>query len=551
MAELQSLGRETTPTIPQKRQLEDDHLPAIPSPLNPDAGNLVKAPRARREAKDSYKKRESKVGPTSGEVKGTPERKTSKTAISPSIVSPIRYLLPAPLPKDYAAPAPPIMSLHHAKGGTEFLGGSDHVHNRRGFRYSHCVADPGFPFSLFYRQSECEPFGPRINFEDSSSHTLFTSDGKQVTTNKGFRMARANVAVREGRWYWECKITSGIEGPNSVRSKDEDTHMEDGGEPLPAHSGGHVRIGWARREAALDGPVGFDAYSYGLRDVGGQKVHLSRPKDFFPAGESIREGDVIGLEINLPSLALHRKVVAGDFNPLVDVVDAIENTESEAAPIIRDRIPIRYRSHLYFEHFDYQPTKELEDLMNPSTAIGATSTASSTVPPSPTHPLIPMRTLPNSSIRIYKNGRFMGTPFTDLLAFLPPASKTFPGSVPRPGLDDGMLGYYPAVSVFRGGAAELNLGPNFWFPPSSYRKDESRRSKDPSKAWPARAVGERYTEQIVEDIVYDIIDEIDYWEQDKDEKGVVAPLLKDGAAIGLVAGSALAGEIKEIVQEDE
>ena len=103
-----------------------------------------------------------------------------------------------------------------------------------------------------------------------------------VTTDKGFRMAKANVGVREGRWYWECKITSGIPKETGKPGAEEEAR-------------GHVRMGWARREATLDAPVGYDAYSYGLRDVAGQKVYMSRPKDFFPPGEDIREGDVIGL----------------------------------------------------------------------------------------------------------------------------------------------------------------------------------------------------------------------------------------------------------------
>ena len=81
---------------------------------------------------------------------------------------------------------------------------------------------------------------------------------------------------------------------------------------MDGESGGHVRMGWARREAPLDGPVGFDCYSYGLRDVSGQKVHMSRPKGF--AECDFVEGDVIGMEITLPSLSLHRKVVGGLYN---------------------------------------------------------------------------------------------------------------------------------------------------------------------------------------------------------------------------------------------
>src|ERR1700712_853675 len=96
------------------------------------------------------------------------------------------------------------------------------VYNKKAFHYTHCIADPAFPASLYYRQSETEPFEPRLNFEDTSTHMFLDESGKHVTTDKGFRMAKANVGVREGRWYWECKITSGI--PKRKRS---DAHVAD------------------------------------------------------------------------------------------------------------------------------------------------------------------------------------------------------------------------------------------------------------------------------------------------------------------------------------
>ena len=49
-------------------------------------------------------------------------------------------------------------------------------------------------------------------------------------------MTRATTGAREGRYYWEAKILSGIRADS----------MD--GEPR-----GHVRIGFARREAQLDG----------------------------------------------------------------------------------------------------------------------------------------------------------------------------------------------------------------------------------------------------------------------------------------------------------
>lgn len=365
-----------------------------------------------------------------------------------------------------------------------------------------------------------------MSFEDVATHVFFDKSAKQVTTNKGFRMARANVAVREGRWYWECKITQGIRA-----AKDGETKPE---------GGKHVRMGWARREASLDAPVGFDAYSYGIRDVCGEKVFMSRPKEFFPPGDGIHEGDVVGLEIQLPSEHIHRKIMSGQYNPAVDG-DQEPPPTAEAPNIVRDRVPIRFKAHTYFEKIEYHSSKELEDLMNPSPA--ASSTASSEMP-NPNHVSPALRTLPNSCIRIYKNGVLMGTPFENLLGFLPPASKPMAQVGAREGLDDGMLGYYPAVSVFRGGVAEVNFGPDFWYPPPGLSSDDGGT---PQTSDNIRAVSERYREQIAEDIVYDIIDEVDFWMQD------------GGGAIGAGSGHGKTGavamvpgreEIKELVQDD-
>ena len=64
--------------------------------------------------------------------------------------------------------------------------------------------------------------------------------------------------------------------------------------PTPMKDGPHVRLGWARRESPLNAPVGFDGYSYGLRDVGGQRIFLSRASDY---GEAFQPGDVVGMYI--------------------------------------------------------------------------------------------------------------------------------------------------------------------------------------------------------------------------------------------------------------
>ncbi|PBP15805.1 Ash2-trithorax family protein [Diplocarpon rosae] len=563
-----SLFEETTPailppasSIPQKRALEDDHIPAVSSPLNPDfkAKAQDDAPFARdrvaRAKKESLKKRESKAGPAALDTnaRATPDPKANtKSKKKKDVPAPMRYKLPPPKTTDFEAPrGPTFIPAHkkpHPKGpDIQFHETTDHVYNKKNFHYTHCIADPSFPSSLYYRQSETEPFGPRLNFEDTSTHMFLDESGKHVTTDKGFRMAKGNVVVREGRWYYECRITSGI--PKRKSSTQNEC------------ANGHVRMGWARREATLDAPVGYDAYSYGLRDVAGQKVFMSRPKDFFPNNEDIREGDIIGLEINLPSESLHRKVVDGHYNPAVDLEDE-GNVGIERADIIRDRVPIRFKTHLYFEQIEYHATKELEELMNPSPIIQSSGgIGGSGQEPGPTHPVPSLRTLPHSNIKVYKNGQYVGTPFNNLLTFLPPSSKPLPQVGAREGLDDGMLGYYPAISVFRGGAAEVNFGPDFWYPPGGDGEPDDEvdmiGSDQPTtnKLQKLRAAGERYDEQIVEDIVYDIVDEVDFWMQDGGVSGKAAANdIRSSAGVSLpsaMISGGLGSEIKELVQEDD
>ncbi|KAL7628074.1 transcription factor, contains a PHD finger motif [Parahypoxylon ruwenzoriense] len=555
-------------SIPQKRPLDDDHAPSVSSPLNPnldlkstkiqshDELAVMTREKPARSKKDSVKKRESKAGPGADSSRATPDPKLKEAV--PTESSPLRYKLAPPKPSDFEPARAPVFTPHHEvitpNGSTiKFHQTSEHVYNKKNFHYTHCIADPDFPSSFYYRQTEPAPYGAHISFEDAATNMYMDQEGCHVTTDKGFRSARANVALRQGRWYWECRVTQGTVKVNS------DGNVE---------SNGHVRMGFARREAPLDAPVGFNAYSYGIRDVQGQKMHLSRPADFFPAGEQIKEGDVIGLEIQLPSEQLHRKIVQGQYNPAVDSTNEEEAT-AEAANIVRDRIPIRFKNHIYFEKIDYHTTKELDDLMNPS-PVGPSGTGRPGEQPHPNHPTPSLRTLPNSHIKIYKNGVLMGTAFKDLLAFLPPASKPQVQVGAREGMDDGMLGYYPMVSVYRGGAAEINFGPNFWYPPPDFAaasdadsdgdvemidagtvrvaappQGESTGSKKQEKI---RAAAERYDEHIVEDVLADVIDEVDFWIQDgarivdrtggRDEKA---------ETVGIAPGRE---EIKELVQDD-
>jgi len=123
--------REGTPTIPaitsipQKRALEDDHQPAVSSPLNPDfkPSKMDDAPLARERAsrakKESLKKRESKGGSLAPDTsaRATPDPKSAphKHKKRSDAPAPMRYKLPPPKSTDFEAPRGPIFIPSHTK----------------------------------------------------------------------------------------------------------------------------------------------------------------------------------------------------------------------------------------------------------------------------------------------------------------------------------------------------------------------------------------------------------------------------------------------------
>jgi COMPASS component BRE2 len=537
-----------------KRHLEEDHAPAVSSPLNPNPDAAARArprapPREQRERRDTQKKREA-----SANTRGSTPNPKSQKKEHVEADHPMRYAIHEPKLPDYEPPKDCIFASHEPNpiftpdGQRELKKPVDHAWNKKGYRYTHCVADPHFRHKQYYRQSEVKPFGPRMSYEDTDKWFHFDDSATIITNEKGWRMARGNVVAREGRMYYEVKILKGI--PQTGPVLDPKT-----GKAIPSP---HIRMGWARREAPLDGPVGFDGYSYAITDARFEATHRSRPSKIFkplpkgaksrhmkarpPHGKSmpvdyitdqeIREGDVIGLEIQLPSLSLHRKVVDGIYNPAVDLGDGFDekNTpqdqwnQEKPFDIIRDRIPVPYKGNFYFEQLDFTVTKAVEAYHDRGPVPKVT--------PSPNHEEVSLRSLPYSCIKVYKNGEEVGIAFENILAFLPPASQPSAEAIKagaRIGYDDGMVGYFPAISAFNGGMAQVNFGPDFWCPPpelqttsstttssssSSKAAASNNSKKDIPEGRKLHAIGDRYKEQIAEDVTWDIIDEVDFFSMD-------------------------------------
>jgi COMPASS component BRE2 len=583
---------------------EQEHAPAVPSPLNPAAParptskTPVPAPiqREQREKKESLKKRESNLGTSSTTATSSSNLGKRKANSSRACPSPQRFNIPPVKAQDFEPPKEDIMVSHDPipfempDSDRQLYKPIDLAENKKGYRYHRAIADPLFPHKQYYRSTSPPPHYSRLSFEDADSRMHFATNALITTNEKGWRMVRSNVCAREGTLYYEVKIHRGVPRDGPVEAAQNN--------PQP-----HVRFGWARREAPLDAPVGFDGYSYGVTDVRFETMHRSRPGKFFhakkpgksksakaaaaaptqvtlaPEDQHVREGDVVGIELQLPSLDLHRKIVSGVYNPAVDVGDGFDRQDptkpidpsSDVPDIIRDRIPVPYKGNTYFEILDHVASKPMEiytdrqtNLNNLNNQLGQSSANKDVVktPPNPNHEHPSLRTLPHSAMRVYKNGRLIGTAFEGLLAFLPPASVPSKTMGAREGFDDGSVGYFPAVSCFWGGIAEVNFGDGpsgFWCPPAHLTSTTAKQSnggaasasttgagaqdvpmpdasangvsttdagagaangsakKGYNPGRKPRPVGERYKEQIAEDIVWDLVDEADFYVQDNGE----------------------------------
>lgn len=496
--------------------------PSVPTIIDAQAAKASPAPsiptttgeqRSKRNKRDSRKKREAKG--LDADVAAPPPRKKAALAAAASgrpsnLLSMLRpALLAEPRTSDLYPPQPRQMNFMCRKS-SDVIGQSwdfyevvDKLTNKNGFRYSYAISDPKFT-NIKYRQTDVAPYHARFSFEDSPSAIAFTQDGLAVTTTDAWHSARANVCAREGAYYYEAKVISGI-----VRDP-QPTATTEGNASSTTPSRGHVRLGFARREAELDVNVGVDCYGYGIRDVNGEVINRMRCEHFFDKGEDIAEGDVIGLLITLPPLSVHKKVVEGTYDPASDKQSTNSPTVTN---FIRDRVPFHLKSDFCWQQSNIYPSKQLRDY---AFNLKETPTFG---PPSPFNSEDPsLRTLPGSSITIFKNGVKMGTPFKELFAFLPPASRLTNGTNnlgigERENADDGMIGYFPTVSCYGGGAVECRFEPPWWFGPPPVAEDDIKTEKEDQKnqeqAIVVKPFGERFNDQIVEDIVADMVDEIE------------------------------------------
>jgi COMPASS component BRE2 len=224
--------REQTSQVPQA-PIPQPVAPSVPAP-SPSNGTTKPTPppviktedktllaREPREKKDSWKKKEAK------------ESTRKPTILEPptSTLFPLRLRPPPYRQQDFnATPRLPTFTFSHTatlSDGTsvDLHRISDQPFNKKKFRYTPCAATPSMP-QIMYRQIELPPYCARVNWQDMNPYIMIDKEGLTMSTEKGYRMARTNVCIREGEWYVEFKIERG------------------GGD-----QGGHTRVGFSRRES--------------------------------------------------------------------------------------------------------------------------------------------------------------------------------------------------------------------------------------------------------------------------------------------------------------
>ncbi|XP_045534808.1 set1/Ash2 histone methyltransferase complex subunit ASH2 isoform X1 [Papilio machaon] len=226
---------------------------------------------------------------------------------------------------------------------------TEHPFNKDGYRYILAEPDPQAPFRQEFDENNewsgkpipgwlyralC-PGAVLLALHDRAPQLRLSEDRLAVTGDKGYCMVRATHGVSRGAWYWEAVV-----------------------EELP--EGAAARLGWGRRYANLQAPLGYDKFGYSWRSRKGTRFHESRGKHY-SAGYG--EGDTLGFLVVLPDSA------------------AIRHTPNT----YKDRPLVKFKSHLYYEDKD-----NIQESLNN------------------------LKPLSGSRILFFKNGECQGEAFTDI-----------------------------------------------------------------------------------------------------------------------------------------
>ena len=453
----------------------------------------------------------------------------------------------------------------------------NHLESQNKYHYTRAKRDKQ---TDLYHNTEAPPYHARLSDEmhplcNINEFTMDSAYSRDMLTCWGKGAARtfkANVCAREGTWFYEAKVLSCqsaatptnilLQRINDIAEGNANNHKGDTDVGAP-------RIGFARREHHSGHSLGSSGYSYSVNVYGTKNGHdiCSGGVMFdIPSLTEIKENDVIGFMITLPSLDEHKSIVLAekdpnetsasslatkskrskkgrgkakskskqnqDTNPASEEttgastnhepIKGVQVPRPSVVDIIHERYPIKHKGGIYFESSEYLQNPELKPGGYQNYKDDKKKVANGRAIPSqdikfvnaPAHHDWPtLRGLPGSKIELWVNGEYKGIIAKDLLAFLPPASvvdvqkkQSLPANMHSGLWDDGTLGYYPAVSHYASSITEFKFQEPFWY------GHDGREG--------VRAFGKRYDEAIVEDMVSDMIDEIQ-WEMEHRAAGKV------------------------------
>ncbi|GBP93538.1 hypothetical protein EVAR_29556_1 [Eumeta japonica] len=281
---------------------------------------------------------------------------------------------------------------------------AEHPFNKDGYRYILAEPDPHAPFRQEFDESNewsgkpipgwlyralC-PGAVLLALHDRAPQLRVAEDRLAVTGDRGYCMVRATHGVSRGAWYWEATV-----------------------EELP--EGAAARLGWGRRYANLQAPLGYDKFGYSWRSRKGTKFHESRGKHY---SSGYGEGDTLGFLVQLPEAA-NLKYTPNTYKDRRKPYEMLGQTRAFTRRC-GERRCVSGRIVLLIIALGLVLDKDnIQESLNS------------------------LKPLAGSKIYFFKNGECQGEAFMDI----------YQGC------------YYPTLSLHKNITISVNFGPNFKFPP--------------------------------------------------------------------------------------
>lgn len=438
--------------------------------------------------------------------------------------------------------------------------------NKRNFIYRPCLPNPLF-VELGYACTDY-PFSniAGFNINDRANKICLPperNDIVAVAPGLGWRTARTDVCIKEGLTYWEVRVIAGGI-PESLPDADSGAAARQLLDRTP-HLRLGVSRREANLEAPVGyDSYGYGIRDYALESV--HEGRLKHVLDHETS--TLRPGDTLGFLLVLPSLeeqiSQAREYTQRKLDALAHHSASSSNTTQNSynendAPrkkqrlfgqldfqralleqidygdVVRDNIAIRYKNQLFFESTDYVRTTRPEYYSMDKRAQ---------------HEFYQLK---ESALHIFVNGEHRGAAFSGLQPFLPPFSELqyneklyynywrLGPEIPREQADahvsatsstisgsavgglsshtnvvskghllrnkfanNSRLGYYPTVSCFNGGSAQILTRENDLL----YLRKAREFSKSLVRDTNILTLEDLMSNQIADEVVWDIIDEV-------------------------------------------